>query len=964
MNTLSLSSRHAKAGTVIAIGPLPFTLQLLAAAILFASSGGAYALPVGGTVSAGSATIGSGAGTTTITQSSQNAAINWQSFNIGTGESVNFVQPNGSATALNRVLGADPSSILGSLNANGKVFLVNPNGIVFGQGASVNVGGLVGSTRNISDSDFMAGQYNFEGTGAGSVVNHGTINAKGGSVALLGANVSNQGVIQAQLGTVALAAGNAFTLDVAGDGLLNVAVNKGAVDALVQNGGLIQADGGRVLMTAQSANSLLPSSVNNTGVIRAQTLENHNGTIMLMGDMQSGTVNLAGTLDASAPNGGAGGFVETSAAHVNVASGTKVTTLAPAGKTGTWLIDPQDYVISSTGNISGTTLSNNLVTSDVLISSPAGAGNGDILVQDPVTWTATTTLTLSAARDIQVSAPITTTGGNLKLLAVRDVNQDAAISATQAGGNGGNVTMVAGKDVRLNQVLTVTNGNVLLVAANDGLDQGTVSFAAKAVVTGTLSTVNIYYAPTSYIVPTDFTGNFTLTGGATLKPFMWTYLQADNKVYDGNNAAILSLRRNPPGVVAQGGTATFDTANVGTGKTVTYNSYSLGGADSGLYALFAPFSYLTAAASTPGSGTTLANITPAPLSIKANDASKTEGDTLVIPNSAFTSSGLVNGETVGSATLTSPGTVASASSTGSPYLINVSNATAGTFNPANYTITYAPGNLLITARPITTAPVTTPPVTTVPVTTPPVTTAPVTTSPVTTAPVITAPVTTAPVTTSPVTTAPVITAPVTTPPDATVPGTTPGTTSPVTSVPDATPPVTTVPGTTVPDTTPGTTPPATTLPGGTIPVSTPVGSTATNPNPTDSTIPSTSIPGLAVAANLPGVPVNQYQGAKTPDIGNAGNPNAPGNPANPVSPSENRAPHSGRDFGAAPYIPSLAALTVVGAGINMPASQLAQVTPRLPIQVKDSLGDPAKANTQQIPYPYKAPVYLPRQERN
>nr|WP_304627467.1 filamentous hemagglutinin N-terminal domain-containing protein [Pseudomonas congelans] len=881
---------------------------------------------------------------------------------MGTGESVNFVQPNGSATALNRVLGADPSSILGNLNANGKVFLVNPNGIVFGQGASVNVGGLVGSTRNISDSDFMAGQYNFEGTGAGSVVNHGTINAKGGSVALLGANVSNQGVIQAQLGTVALAAGNAFTLDVAGDGLLNVAVNKGAVDALVQNGGLIQADGGRVLMTAQSANSLLPSSVNNTGVVRAQTLENHNGTIMLMGDMQSGTVNLAGTLDASAPNGGSGGFVETSAAHVNVASGTKVTTLAPAGKTGTWLIDPQDYVISSTGNISGTTLSNNLVTSDVLISSPAGAGNGDILVQDPVTWTATTTLTLSAARDIQVSAPITTTGGNLKLLAVRDVNQNAAINATQAGGNGGNVTMVAGKDVRLNQVLTVTNGNVLLVAANDGLDQGTVSFAAKAVVTGTLSTVNIYYAPTSYTVPTDFTGNFTLTGGATLKPFMWTYLQADNKVYDGNNAAILSLRRNPPGVVAQGGTATFDTANVGTGKTVTYNSYSLGGADSGLYALFAPFSYVTAAASTPGSGTTLANITPAPLAIKANDASKTEGDTLVIPSSAFTSSGLVNGETVGSATLTSLGTAASASATGSPYLINASNATAGTFNPANYTITYAPGNLLIAARPATTPPVTTPPATTPPVTTVPGSTPPGTT-PGTTVPGSTPPGTT-PGTTVPGSTSPGTT-PGTTVPDTTVPGTTPDTTSPATTVPDTTLPVTTVPGAT---------PPVNTLPGGTTPVSTPVGSTAPNPSATDSTLPSSGIPGLAVAATLPGVPVDQYLGAKTPDIGNTGNPNDPGNPANPGNPSnpgspgnpaqpgnpsEGRAPHNGRA-----YIPSLAALTVVGAGINMPASQLAQVTPVLPIQVKDSLGDPAKANTQQIPYPYKAPVYLPRQERN
>lgn len=962
MNTRSPSSRQAKSGCFVAVGPLPFTLHLLAAAILFAGAGNAYALPVGGAVSAGSATIGSQGGTTTITQASQNAAINWQSFNIGTGESVNFVQPNGSATALNRVLGADPSSILGSLSANGKVFLVNPNGIVFGQGASVNVGGLVGSTRNISDSDFMAGQYNFEGTGSGSVVNHGTINANGGSVALLGANVSNQGVIQAQMGTVALAAGNAFTLDVAGDGLLNVAVNKGAVDALVQNGGLIQADGGRVLMTAQSANNLLPSSVNNTGVVRAQTLENHNGTIMLMGDMQSGTVNLAGTLDASAPNGGSGGFVETSAAHVNVASGTgtgtKVTTLAPAGKTGTWLIDPLDYVISSTGDMTGSDLSNRLTTTNVVIQNPVGTGNGDILVKDPVTWTATTTLTLSAARDIEVDAPITTTGGNLQLLAVRDVNQDATISATQAGGNGGNVTMVAGKNVNLNQVLTVTNGNALLVAGNDGQSPATVTFGAKAVVTGTVSTVKIYYAPTTYTSPTDFTGNFTLTGGATLTPFMWAYLQANDKVYDGNNTAILSLRNNPANVVAQGGTATFDDADVGSGKTVTYNSYSLGGADSGRYALFVPFNNVTGVAGNPGSGDTLANITPAPLTITANDASKTEGNTLVIPNSAFTSLGLVNGETVGGATLTSLGTVASASATGSPYLINASNATAGTFKATNYTITYAPGKLLITAPPATTPPVTTPPVTTPPVTTPPVTTPPVTTPPVTTLPV-------------------------TTVPEPTLPGTTP----PVTSVPGATPPVATVPGATLP---------ATTLPEGTTPVSARPGSTSTNSNATVSRFTRTGIPGLALADTPPGVPVDQYLGAKTPDIGNSGspgnpgnpaspnnpgdpgnpndpdnsgnpgNPNDPGNPGNPNnpdspgSPSDGNAPHNGR----APYIPSLAALTVVGAGINMPGNPLAQVTPILPIPVKDSLGDPAKANTQQIPFPYKAPVYLPRQERN
>jgi filamentous hemagglutinin family protein len=258
-------------------------------------------------------------------------AINWQSFGIGTGEGVRFVQPNGNSVALNRVLGPDPSSILGSLSANGKVFLVNPNGILFGRGAQVNVGGLVASTLNISDSDFMAGRYQFSGNSDAAVLNQGTINAAGGYVALLGADVGNDGTITARLGTVALAAGNAITLDVAGDGLLNVTVNQGAVNALVQNGGLIQADGGNVLLTAMAAGTLLQSAVNNTGVIQAQTIENRNGTIRLMGDMQIGTANVGGTLDVSGTGAGqTGGNVTVTAHHVGL-FGTTINASGDAG---------------------------------------------------------------------------------------------------------------------------------------------------------------------------------------------------------------------------------------------------------------------------------------------------------------------------------------------------------------------------------------------------------------------------------------------------------------------------------------------------------------------------------------------------------------------------------------------------------------------------------------------------------
>ncbi|MEO6292672.1 MAG: filamentous hemagglutinin N-terminal domain-containing protein, partial [Burkholderiaceae bacterium] len=339
-----------------------FPLKVLATSLMMACGATVYALPAGGVVTAGSASINNGSGSTTITQTTQNAAINWQSFNIGQTEAVRFVQPNSNSVALNRVVGSDPSSILGSLSANGKVFLVNPNGILFGQGASVNVGGLVASTLNIADSDFMAGNYKFTGAGGGSILNQGYINADGGYVALLGASVSNEGVISARLGTVALAAGNAITLDLAGDGLLNVTVNEGAVNALVQNGGLIQADGGQVLLTTQAAGSLLQSVVNNTGVIRAQTIENHNGTIKLMGGMQNGTVNVGGTLDASAPNGGDGGFIETSAAHVKVQDNANITTAAALGQTGNWLIDPPDFNIGGpNADIAGSTLGASLV---------------------------------------------------------------------------------------------------------------------------------------------------------------------------------------------------------------------------------------------------------------------------------------------------------------------------------------------------------------------------------------------------------------------------------------------------------------------------------------------------------------------------------------------------------------------------------------------------------------------------
>ena len=618
-------------------------------ALLCAIAPDSHAAPSGAAVAAGAASIATNGAKTTITQSSANAAINWQRFGISAGETVQFAQPSSSSVTLNRVLGPDPSAIFGTLSANGNVFLLNPNGVLFAHGSAVNVGGLLASTLALSDTHFMAGQYTLTNAGAGAVVNQGTINADGGYVALLGRNVRNEGVISARLGTVALAAGNAMTMDVMGGRLVNVRVDEGAVNALVNNGGILRSDGGLVLLSTQAAGNLLSTAVNNTGIIQARTVGSHAGKIMLLGDMQSGTVTVSGTLDASAPSAGNGGFVETSAARINVQDQAHVTTAAPSGRIGTWLIDPQDFTVGggASDNISGATLSALLVTNSVTISTNTGPdvvtagappvtslntakiGNGDIFVNQAVSWTASsnaTTLTLNAARDVNLNQPVTAVNGNLVVCCGRDIAVNAAITTTN-----GSVLLSAGRTLTVNAVaaMTTTDGNITMCAANDvnvaaqitltrgssipsqslalplglalsagtggtgpGIGGGTVVFAPltpPAAVTGPNAPVTINYNPVSYLVPTSYAGNFTLTGGSTLSQHMLVFATGGDRVANGSTATTLtSLKSAPAGVslvAGAGSVANFDTAAAGAGKTISFSGYSLTGANAADFAL-------------------------------------------------------------------------------------------------------------------------------------------------------------------------------------------------------------------------------------------------------------------------------------------------------------------------------------------------------------------------------------------
>ncbi|MET3440515.1 filamentous hemagglutinin family protein [Variovorax paradoxus] len=386
-------------------------------------AGGAWAGPSGGSVSAGSGSISQSGATTTITQASQNLAINWASFGIAAGERVNFVQPGASAIALNRVIGSERSVINGTLSANGQVWILNPNGVLFGNTASVNVGGLVASTLSLSDADFLAGKRSFSANGSqGSVVNQGSLS--GGYVALLGKQASNSGTITTANGTAALAAGDKVTLDFSGNRLLSVQVDEGTLNALAENKGLIRADNGMVILTASAKDALLATVVNNEGVIEAKGIDSSGGTILLLGGFNGGTVKVAGTLDASASGAHDGGFIETSGAHVQVAGGARISTLSDAGKTGTWLVDPTDFTISAgsgsqaTSGIGADTLSANLATTSVTLATDASTGtdSGDINVNAAVSWSANTTLTLNAYNDININAPITATGTSAGLV--------------------------------------------------------------------------------------------------------------------------------------------------------------------------------------------------------------------------------------------------------------------------------------------------------------------------------------------------------------------------------------------------------------------------------------------------------------------------------------------------------------------------------------------------------------------
>ncbi|ECO4983681.1 filamentous hemagglutinin N-terminal domain-containing protein, partial [Salmonella enterica] len=488
-------------------------------------------LPTGGQIVGGQGSISTSGNQMTIHQQTQNMATNWHSFDIGKNNTVQFVQPNSSSVALNRVTGASGSQIMGILKANGQVFILNPNGVLFGKNARVDVGGLVASTKNISTTDFMKGQYTLSGSGnpGAQVVNQGSLTtSKGGYIVLAGERVSNSGTVTTPSGKTILAAGKTVTLQLDNGGLTSVSVNGSVVNALVENQGLISATNGQVYLTAKGQDMLLNTVVNNSGTVEAKGLANRGGEIVLNGG-DSGVVSQSGHLLADSQTG-QGGKITLEGQNIHLAGGSLTTA---TGKTGGGEVyvgggwQGQDSHIKNASKV----VMDKAATVDVS-ATENGNGGTAVLWSDDYTNFRGTVLAKGGAKSGD--------GGRVETSSHRNLQASGAVDASARAGHGGewlldptDVTIVgAGADTGIDS------------ATADGTDIFTPTASGGQILNSSI--VNQLNAGTSVTVKTSGTdtdgetGNITVnaniikTAGTDAK----LTLLADNNISTGDNVSI------------------------------------------------------------------------------------------------------------------------------------------------------------------------------------------------------------------------------------------------------------------------------------------------------------------------------------------------------------------------------------------------------------------------------------------
>lgn len=483
------------------------TLALLVMSALSLGASSVDAMPEGGVIRSGAGDVTQNGKEMTIRQDSGRLAMDWTNFNVGKDETVRFQQPGKDALALNRVTGNQQSVIDGSLLSNGHVLLVNPNGVVIGKNASIDVGGLVASTAHVKDN-FMkefgnsTGAFTLGGLSDGKIINEGTINAEGGLVALHAAKVENRGTIKSNGGSVLMAAADTLTLTPDTDGKLNFTVDGKVAEASALNKGAITADGGTIVMTADSASDVMSTVVNNEGTLQARTLrKNEKGRILLEGN-DKGQVEVSGTLDASGTDGGQdagnikvigqktivhdgtnllakgdvnGGKIETSGDVLDLGDNLNIDAKGVNGKAGEWLLDPLDVIIADgdptgTSNYDGaekkeasdsdfsTSTGTNTRTDLIGYNDPTATSSNAQDVFNAVTWVPTSIVKtmLEAGTNVRIQA--VANNGSANIIVKNNIEKTSGGDAT--------LTLEAMRNITVNGDITASGSNKLNVILN------------------------------------------------------------------------------------------------------------------------------------------------------------------------------------------------------------------------------------------------------------------------------------------------------------------------------------------------------------------------------------------------------------------------------------------------------------------------------------------------------------------
>ena len=478
------------------------TLALLVMSALSLGASSVDAMPESGVIRSGAGDVTQNGKEMTIRQDSGRLAMDWTNFNVGKDETVRFQQPGKDALALNRVTGNQQSLIDGSLLSNGHVLLVNPNGVVIGKNASIDVGGLVASTAHVKDN-FMkefgnsTGAFTLGGVSDGKIINEGTINAEGGLVALHAAKVENSGTITSNGGSVLMAAADTLTLTPDTDGKLNFTVDGKVAEASALNKGAITADGGTIVMTADSASDVMSTVVNNEGTLQARTLrKNEKGQILLEGN-DKGQVEVSGTLDASGEGVGQdagnikvigqktivhdgtnllakgdvnGGKIETSGDVLDLGDNLNIDASGVNGKHGEWLLDPLEVLIQDEQPIQS-----NMDRTEKTVN---GGSETQITYNDPPSATANADSTYASTSWIKTSliTDILKNGTDVTIQAA-STSQAASITVNSAiapiiGGDGeATLELDAQRNITINKEIKAdSSGGKLNVKLNSDTD--------------------------------------------------------------------------------------------------------------------------------------------------------------------------------------------------------------------------------------------------------------------------------------------------------------------------------------------------------------------------------------------------------------------------------------------------------------------------------------------------------------